>query len=207
MAWISADSSRDAVARDRLRQELGVGDRFAWLAMGRFHEQKDYPNMIRAFAASDPKHESVLMLAGAGETQDDARKLVDSMGLADRVRFLGVRSDTPALLNMADGYLLSSAWEGMPLVLQEASACALPIVATKVGGNAEVVRDGVSGFLVSPRDDAALAGAMLRLMTMSAADRAAMGQAGREHVVNRYDLEHVLDRWEKIYQELEHVSR
>lgn len=198
---------RDVVARERLRQELAVGNRFAWLAMGRFHEQKDYPNMIRAFAKSEPGHPSMLLIAGAGRLEDDTRKLVDSMALSDRVKFLGVRSDTPALLNMADGYLLSSAWEGMPLVLQEAGACFLPIVATNVGGNAEVVRDGVSGFLVPPRDDAALAGAMVRLMDMPAADRAAMGQAGRDHVINRYDLEHVLDRWEGIYQELEQVSR
>ena len=192
----------DPASRDRLRRELGIADQFVWLAVGRFREQKDYPNMIRAFAASDPTHKSVLMLAGAGETQDDARRLVDSLGLSDRVRFLGVRDDTPDLLNMADAFVLSSAWEGMPLVLQEASACALPIVATNVGGNAEVVRDGVSGFLVPPRDDANLAGAMIRMMDMTPAGRKAMGNAGRTHVASFFDIERVLDRWEKIYGEL-----
>ena len=80
---------RDPAARDRLRHELKISNRFAWLAMGRFHEQKDYPNMIRAFAKSEPAHPSVLFIAGAGTTENETRQLVHSMGLSDRVHFLG----------------------------------------------------------------------------------------------------------------------
>ena len=194
----------DPVERMRLRKQLACDDRFVWLAVGRFRVQKDYPNMLRAFAAAsaDQPDRSVLLIAGSGPTEAEARQLAESLKLNDRARFLGIRSDVPALMNMADGFLLSSAWEGMPLVLQEAAASKLPIVATDVGGNREVALDGRSAFLVPPRDSSALAGAMRRMMDLPAAQRSKMARAGFDHVVSHYDIDGVLDRWESIYQEL-----
>jgi glycosyltransferase involved in cell wall biosynthesis len=124
------------------------------------------------------------------------------MGLSRRVRFMGVRDDIPDLMNAADAQVLSSSMEGMPLVLQEASAIGLPIVATDVGGNAEVVRSGHSGLIVPPNDSQALADAMRSVMAMTPQQRAAMGRVGRQHVESNYDINRVLDRWEEIYREL-----
>jgi glycosyltransferase involved in cell wall biosynthesis len=90
----------------------------------------------------------------------------------------------------------------MPLTLLEASATALPIVATDVGGNSEVVLDGKTGYLVPPQEAKALTQAMLRVMLLSENDRIAMGQAGRAHVVQNSELEQVVDRWESLYREL-----
>jgi glycosyltransferase involved in cell wall biosynthesis len=118
------------------------------------------------------------------------------------VRLLGLRRDIPDLLNAADAFVLPSLWEGMPLTLLEASATALPIVATDVGGNSEVVLDGKTGYLVPPQEAKALTQAMLRVMLLSANDRIAMGQAGRAHVVQNSELEQVVDRWESLYREL-----
>jgi glycosyltransferase involved in cell wall biosynthesis len=95
--------------------------------------------------------------------------------------------------------VMSSAWEGMPMVLLEAAAAGLPIVATAVGGNGEVVRDGESGFLVPAKDAEALGRGMLRLMTLPDAERRAMGTAGREHVRLNYGLQRVAERWERVY--------
>ena len=105
-------------------------------------------------------------------------------------------------MSAADGYVLSSAWEGMPIVLLEAAAAALPIVATAVGGNEEVVRDRETGFLVPPRDHEALARAMLQLAGMSRAGRRSMGMRGFEHVKTHYGLNRVVDRWDAIYREV-----
>ena len=196
--------SCDAARRASLRSAVTTEDRFIWLAVGRFRVQKDYPNLMRAYAAAskDAPAKSLLLIAGGGPTQDEAKALAVSLNLMDRVQFLGVRSDVPDLMNLADGFVLSSAWEGMPLVLQESAASGLPIVATDVGGNREVALDGKSAFLVPPRDSLALAGAMSKMMALPIEERQKMARAGREHVALHYDIEHVLDGWESIYAEL-----
>ncbi|MDQ3136659.1 MAG: glycosyltransferase [Gemmatimonadota bacterium] len=195
-------------ARAAIRLELGLGEEFVWLAVGRFQEAKDSPTMIAAFARlAVARPDSRLLLVGKGALQGEVEELVREAGLKERVRFLGVRRDVPELMSAADGYLLSSAWEGMPVVLLEASAIGLPIVATRVGGVAEVVEDGSSGFLVPPRDASALARAMERLEALSPAERRAMGERGRALVERQYGTARVMDMWERIYLELAPVSR
>jgi glycosyltransferase involved in cell wall biosynthesis len=125
-----------------------------------------------------------------------------SLGLGSGVRFLGVRSDVPEVMSAADGYVMSSAWEGMPMTLLEAAAAAFPIVATKIGGNHEVVRNEGSGFLVPPGDHEALGLAMLRLSRLSEPERRAMGERGREHIRTHYGLGRVAERWEDLYREV-----
>lgn len=118
------------------------------------------------------------------------------------MHLLPVREDVPALMNAADGYVLSSDWEGMPLVLQEASCTRLPIVATDVGGNCEVVLDGRSGLIVPAKDATALAAAMRRMMSLPLEQRRQMGATARAHMAASFDLERVLDQWEQIYCKL-----
>jgi glycosyltransferase involved in cell wall biosynthesis len=188
-------------ARGALRRAIGVSDEgFIWLAVGRFEVAKDYPNMLRAFQqvrSREPR--SVLVIVGQGSLQGEAEALAGELGLRDAVRFLGARDDVPAVMSAGDGYVMSSAWEGMPMVLLEAAAAGLPIVATAVGGNGEVVRDGESGFLVPARDPEALGQAMLRLMGLPEGQRCAMGERGREHVRANYGLHRVAERWERVY--------
>ena len=188
-------------ARAVLRGAWSVSDdRFLWLAVGRFEVAKDYPNMLRAFGevrAREPR--ALLVIVGQGSLQAEAEALAGELGLGDSVRFLGARDDVPAVMSAADGYVMSSAWEGMPMVLLEAAAAGLPIVATGVGGNGEVVRDGESGFLVPARDPGALGGGMLRLMALADEQRRAMGERGREHVRANFGLHRVAERWERVY--------
>jgi glycosyltransferase involved in cell wall biosynthesis len=193
-----------AGARAAVRASLGVGSELLWLAVGRFEVAKDYPNMLRAFQqVRRDRPQAILLLVGRGSLQSETEALVRELGLGDAVRFLGVREDVPAVMAAADAYVMSSAWEGMPMVLLEAAAAGLPIVATEVGGNREVVVDGESGFLVPPRDEAALAAAMIRLDQLSDADRRSMGQRGQEHIRRHYGLARVADRWEEIYREVQ----
>src|SRR6202035_4038511 len=110
------------------------------------------------------------------------------------------------LMGAADGYVMSSAWEGLPMVLLEAAASGLPIVATNVGGNAEVVRDGVSGYLVPPSDPQRLALTLQKIEQMPTPVRATMGLAGRNFVVANYSISSVLDEWESIYRALIHKT-
>jgi glycosyltransferase involved in cell wall biosynthesis len=191
-----------AGVRDAMRQTLGLERAFVWLAVGRFEIAKDYPNMLRAFAeVRERRPEAVLVLVGRGSLQEETEGLARQLELGAAVRFIGVRNDVPALLAAADGYVMSSAWEGLPMVLLEAGAGGLPIVTTKVGGTGEAVLDGESGFVVSPRDHHGLAAAMLRLMDLPEAERRRMGARGREHTRTRYGLARVVEQWEEAYRE------
>jgi glycosyltransferase involved in cell wall biosynthesis len=189
-------------ARARIRSELGIADgEFVWLAVGRLLPQKDYPTMLRAFQplASTPAR---LLIAGRGPLLEEERQLAEQLGIAGRVSFLGVRQDIAGLLAAADGFVLSSAWEGMPNVVMEALAAARPVVATHVGGVAELVNPEISGWLVPARNPAALARAMGSLMSQSPEERREMGLKGQRHVAAHYTLEAMADRWMTLYREL-----
>jgi len=188
--------------RLKFRKELGV-DGFVWLAVGRFDPPKDYPSMLQAFARVVHKHSNtILLIAGDGPLRKTMENLARELGIEKRTKFLGIRRDIPQLMNAADAYVMSSSWEGMPNVLLEASATGLPIVATDVGGNREIVLDGVTGFLVPPRNPEALARAMLRIMDLSDEERKEMGKRARKHIEVKFNLDRVVDLWEILYYEL-----
>jgi glycosyltransferase involved in cell wall biosynthesis len=201
------DTSRfqpNPMVRQAVREQLGCApDAFVWLTVGRLEPVKNHLGLLSAFREVAAVHPNArLLIAGQGSLQAATEQRIVELGLADRVRLLGLRRDIPDLLNAADAFVLPSLWEGMPLTLLEASAAALPIVATDVGGNSEVVLDGKTGYLVPPQEAKALTQAMLRVMLLSENDRIAMGLAGRAHVVQNFDLERVVDRWEALYREL-----
>jgi glycosyltransferase involved in cell wall biosynthesis len=188
--------------RLKFRKELGV-DGFVWLAVGRFDPPKDYPSMLQAFARVVHKHSNtILLIAGDGPLRKTMENLARELGIEKRTKFLGIRRDIPQLMNAADAYVMSSSREGMPNVLLEASATGLPIVATDVGGNREIVLDGVTGFLVPPRNPEALARAMLRIMDLSDEERKEMGERARKHIEVKFNLDRVVDLWEILYYEL-----
>jgi glycosyltransferase involved in cell wall biosynthesis len=186
-----------------LRHSLGLEGEFVWLAVGRFEIAKDYPNMLHGFARVRERFpHAILLLVGRGSLQSETERLAQSLGLGNGVRFLGVRDDVVQVMSAADGYVMSSAWEGMPMVLLEAAAAGLPIVTTRVGGNHEVVRYGESGFVVPPRDHEALGRAMLLLMELSETERRSMGDRGREIIRAHYGLNRVVERWEELYRDV-----
>ena len=165
--------------------------------MGRITEQKDYPNLFRALGLQPSS--SALWLVGDGELREESEAAVRDAGLADRVSFLGVRSDVSALLSAADGFVLASAWEGLPMVLLEAAASGLPAVATDVGGVAEIVKPHV-GKLVPARDPQALAHAMTQLENTNPAERSEMGRSAREVAIGNFDIAGVVSRWEALFR-------
>lgn len=183
--------------RAAIRAELGLADgRFVWLAAGRLEPQKDYPTLLDALArCAGPGPEHCLLVAGQGRLRPDLERLTGQLGMADPVRFLGVRSDIPELVAACDGVVLSSRFEGLPNVVMEAMAGARPVVATRVGGTPELVEQGASGLLVDPGDPAALASAMGQVMAAPPARREAMGVRGRTIVAERYSLAALGEQW------------
>lgn len=188
--------------RQALRKSLGLADEFVWFAAGRFDAAKDYPNMIHAFSRLSAEHPCFLLIAGKGPLEGEIKKMVVENGLEHRIKFLGIRTDIPNLMNAVDAYVMSSQIEGMPMVLLEAAATGLPIVATDVGGNREVVIKDKGGFLVPANDSLALSAAMIKLMSLSVSQQKEMGKFGQGHVQKNYNLAHVVDLWETMYQGL-----
>lgn len=189
--------------RKRIRDKLRLKDFFVWLAVGRFHVQKDYPNLLNAFAQVARRFSNVrLLIAGDGPLRTDMEDLAKKLGLDVYIRFLGIYHNVSELMNAADAFVLSSRYEGFGLVLAEAMACQLPVVATDSGGPREILNEGRLGFLVTPGEPNSLGDAMLKLMALPKAERQAMGQAGRAYVEANYSLKQVVDKWEALYMEM-----
>ena len=190
----------DRGRRATTRGELGIGDEFLWVAAGRIAPGKDYPNLLRAFAQVRKAHPNVrLCVAGAAfGDYGTVFALATELELNESVRWLGLRRDMAALLDAADGFVLSSAWEGMPLALGEAMAMEKPVVATNVGGVCELIRD--AGVTVAAKDSTALAEAMLAMMRREPEERARLGRAARERIGAHFSMDSRTDEWEALYE-------
>ena len=191
-------------SRERIRSNLGVQEgQFLWLAAGRLHAAKDYPNLLRAFAeVARRRAEAQLVIAGAGPLEGAVRALIGRLGLSGRVALLGLRRDMPELFAACDALVLSSAWEGMSVVVLEAMASRRPVVATAVGAVPELVSDGETGIVVPPGDHQALAVGMERMMRLSERERNELGAAGYRRVCAEFSTESVLDQWETLFRKL-----
>ena len=140
-----------AEQRRRTRASLDWHGSFVWLAVGRLAIAKDYPNLIDAFQEVHLEFpESRLAIAGEGSVRPQIEELIRHHELQSAVSLLGMRSDVPQLMNACDAFVMSSVWEGGPLVLLEAAACARPLVATNVGVAPQIVIPGNTGFLIPP---------------------------------------------------------
>ena len=192
----------DDSARRIVRRELCIDESSPLLlAVGRLWAQKDYPNLIRALAELESGLMSPrLVIVGDGPLRDDLVSLAESLGVLDRVTFLGVRHDVPALLSACDLFVLSSAWEGFGLVVAEAMACDRVVVATNCGGVKEVV--GEIGYLVPPHDSAALTATLACALRLSPEERLRLGQAGRDRVIANFSLDTTAERYLTIYKGL-----
>ena len=197
----------DAEQRSQTRESLLWGGSFVWLAAGRLAIAKDYPNLIQAFHRVHREFpHSRLAIAGEGPLRRLLEELIARHGLESAVSLLGLREDVPQLMNACDAFVMSSAWEGGPLVLLEAAACARPMVATKVGVAPQIVIPGKTGFLVSPRNPTELLDAMKQLMEMTPEQRAQTGAMARLQVVDRFALESVCRRYQTLYEGMLAVS-
>lgn len=129
------------------------------LAVGRLQKPKNYPLMLRSFSKVVCRCKEkgiqppVLKIVGEGELKGDLKNFCVELKIEDRVFFLGIRRDIPKLLSESDIFVMSSDWEGLSIALIEALASGIPIVATDVGGNGEIIEDGVSGFLTMKGDE------------------------------------------------------
>jgi glycosyltransferase involved in cell wall biosynthesis len=190
-----------AARRGALRAGLGLTERDdAILVLAVLREGKGHEVLLRALTTLRGSRPTArLLVAGAGEREAELRRLASPLG--DAVAFLGHREDTPELLAAADVVALPSFAEALPTALVEAAAAGKPAVATRVGGTPDVVVDGVTGWLVPPRDADALARALGQALA-DPARAAAMGEAARARARERFTLDAQVDATLRLWQEV-----
>lgn len=178
--------SARSIESKKIRPEA---EKFVWLAAGRDVPAKDFNNLLAAFQVVRREMPNAELWI-AGQPSNHRQNTND-------VRWLGVSTDMQATFAACDAFVLSSAWEGMPLVIGEAMSMETPVVTTDVGGVRELLGD--SGVLVPSHNSAALAQGMLRITRMSEADRHMMGTAARARIVQHFDMNAKADEWEIFY--------
>ncbi|MFM5767967.1 glycosyltransferase [Aeromonas caviae] len=186
--------------RASLRQQLQLSDNTPLiLAVGRLTAAKDYPNLLTAFSQLPAEFSHTqLAIIGIGEEQANIVALATQLGLSNRVHFLGLQRNVHEWMSAADIYVMSSAWEGMPLVLLEAMSCERIVVATDCGGVKEVVGD--CGILVPAKNSPALAQGLQNGLALSTDVAKAQGAAARARVIEKYSLTAQADKWLALYQ-------
>lgn len=171
------------------------------ITIGRFSDQKDYPNLIHAFALLKKYMDTniELTIVGDGELRSEIEELIQELELSDSIVLLGRRSDIPQLLSQADIFVLASKFEGFGLVVAEAMACKCYVVATDSGGVAEVMGD--TGKLVPIQNSQALAAALKEAVSLEASERARNNEQARVRVEKLFSLEASVNKWLELYEE------
>jgi len=187
--------------QEELKKKLGIpSDSVVISCVANLRPVKGHEFLIDAVSILKELNFSVLII-GEGPLRDTLIKYTHEKGLNNKIHFLGQRLDIPELLAITDIFVLPSLFEGMPLSLMEAMASGLPVVSTDVGGVSELVVDGETGFLVPPRNSAALAEKIKTLIDDKALSKA-MGVKGQERIKNNFTFEAMVDKTETLYRGL-----
>jgi len=193
------DYSQEIV--NKKRSEMGLNpDDFIIGNIARLAPIKDHKHLIKAFKiVLREVHNAKLIIVGNGPLREELFDYSNNLGLSKKIFFLGERKDIPELLATLDVFVLSSQNEGISLTLLEAMAAKRPVVATTVGGNKEIVEDGITGYLVPPENSEKLAKAIVNVAANSKA-ALQMGIFARERVRQKYSLEKMVERYREVYE-------
>lgn len=179
-----------------------------WLigTVGRMQAVKDQLTLARAFILALEREPALanrmrLVMIGEGPLRAESLALLQAAGVAELAWLPGERSDVPEIMAGLDCFVLPSLAEGISNTILEAMSCGLPVIATQVGGNADLVTEGSTGILVPSNDPEAMAQAILNLATSpSLAER--MGEAGRRDVERKFSMEAMVNAYRHTYDRL-----
>jgi L-malate glycosyltransferase len=183
------------------RRSLGIDDHARIVGTAaRLDRIKNFPMMFRAFRQVLVElPEACLLIAGEGPMERDLKQYALDLGIAEKVYFLGMRRDLHEIYELYEVFLLSSWTEGISVTLLEAMSHRLPTVATKVGGNTEVVVDGVTGSLIELDDDLTMAEKVIYLLKNSDL-RTVYGRNGFERVKRHFTFDGMINAYSRNYQ-------
>jgi glycosyltransferase involved in cell wall biosynthesis len=171
-------------------------DDIVLIAMGDLIPRKNYAASIKAMAGSTNPHAHFL-ICGRGPDADSLHKLARDLGVANKVHFLGFRTDIKELLNAADIFLFTTNQEGLPRSMMEAMAAGLPCIASRIRGNIDLIEEGVGGYLLRPDD----IDGFTRAIDSLSANKALRQQMGQSNLatIRLYDVDNVGAEIRKIY--------
>jgi len=202
---VDTDRFRPAADRDGLRRRLGFADdELVIIAVANLIPYKGHADLLDALASAADQLEDFWTLSCPGRDQGIGEELAErarTLGIGERVRFLGPRDDVPDLVAAADIAVLCSHEEGFSNSVLEYMASGTTAVVTDVGGNAEAVIDGECGVVVPPKRPDLLGGALADL-AKDPAKRRRLGDAGRERVLSAFSLDSCLDGYMQLYRRL-----
>jgi glycosyltransferase involved in cell wall biosynthesis len=194
-----------ALEREAARTSLGIpGTEIVLGTVGRLDSVKDLPTMIRALrSARSAGAQCRLVIVGDGPEASALRNLASALELGQAVQFTGYRADARTLMPAFDLYVNSSIHEGISLTILEAMAALLPVIATRVGGNPEVVVDGQTGVLVPPRDVSAFA-QVVEDLCRAPQRWGTMGSLARARVLDSFGIDRMIARYLDSYSRSRH---
>ena len=188
-----------AEARGALRAELGVRqEEYMVLSVGEMIPRKNYHTAIDAIAKQN-SGKIRYVVCGRGELLSEIREYAQTQGVGDAVVFLGYRRDIPQICACADVFLHTSHQEGLPVALMEAMATGVPVVASRIRGNVDLIEDGVNGFLCDPLDADGFAEGILKLL-----ENPELAEQFREKSLERikeHDKDQIGEKMRRIYSE------
>jgi sugar transferase (PEP-CTERM/EpsH1 system associated) len=189
--------------KQRIRKNLGLELTPIYIGtVANLRPVKNHALLLRVGSRLCRSHDHVrFVFAGDGPLKEQLVALAEELGISARVRFLGARSDIPDVLNALDIFVLPSLSEGMPNAVLEAMACGLPIVATRVGGIPELIEDGNTGLLVPSEGERQLETILGNLLCCDA-KRRALGEKGRQRVLQCFRLERMVNEYQELYYSL-----
>lgn len=184
----------------RLRSEFGFGeDEYVIGIVGSLYPVKGHADLFHALRTVLARHPKTrLLVIGQGDSEQILKKRVSDLGIERAVSFLGLRNDVPRVLPLLDLFVLPSLSEGLSVALLEAMSAGVPVIASKVGGNPEIVVDRVTGYLVPPERSEELASRIIELMSNRESTRL-LGQRGREWVAREFTAARMLERYQDLY--------
>jgi glycosyltransferase involved in cell wall biosynthesis len=187
---------------DVLRRELGLAGRGPIVGMVACLKPQKSPvafvEVAARVAAAVP--EAVFVIVGDGDLRPSVQARAEALGLRDRLHLLGWRRDVPRIMASLDVLVLTSLWEGLPRVIPEAIAAGVPVVATGVDGTADILEDGVTGFVRPPRDLEGLASSVTRLLLEPGLGKAVAARARKG--LREFDIDVMVRAQEALYLEL-----
>ncbi|WP_313438224.1 glycosyltransferase [Atlantibacter hermannii] len=184
--------------------ERNKNKKFRWIAVGRLVDVKNHFILLKAMRDLP---DSELAIIGEGNQRESLQNYIDNNGLTERVTLCGKKDDVVYDYQHADGFVLTSDYEGFALVVAEAMACGLPVVSTRCGGPSEIMGDDESiGKLVPTNNVHELADAMLTVEKTKYETRVVNGKKARSRIINLFSVHKIVSLWEDLYQEL-HKNR